>query len=202
MSKVRAIAKLALLLTLTGPGLHAQTVPTTAPIAPARPIPRVGLGQELRAQELAPYDITVFPNGRNLPSGQGSVTQGAALYARQCASCHGVRGIEGPAARLVGSDGFIGWDDPLRPLRIQKHPLLVQSVGARWAYATTVFDYVRRAMPPHAPKSLDANACYALTAYLMHRNGLLAADAVLDAQSLPRVVMPGAAKTVVGDLSP
>lgn len=162
----------------------------------------VGLGRPLSARELAPYDITVFPDGRNLPPGQGSVTQGAALFAQQCAGCHGARGTEGPAARLVGSDGFVGWDDPLRPLRILKYPLLVQSVGARWAYPTTVFDYLRRAMPYHAPKSLDADACYALTAYLLHRNGLLAQQAVLNAQTLPRVQMPGAGKTVVGADTP
>lgn len=159
---------------------------------------RIGLGQALSAEELAPYDITVFPNGRKLPRGQGGVRQGAALYAQLCAGCHGARGTEGPAARLVGSDGFVGWDDPLRPLRILKYPLLVQSVGARWAYPTTVFDYLRRAMPYHAPKTLDADACYALTAYLLHRNGLLAEQAVLNAQTLPRVQMPGAGKTVAG----
>ncbi|MGQ0709952.1 MAG: c-type cytochrome [Rhodoferax sp.] len=164
--------------------------------------PIVGLGQALAEHEWAAYDITIFPDGRKLPAGQGSVAQGAALYATHCAACHGEGGREGPAARLVGSDGFIGWDDLLRPLRVLKHPLLVQSMGARWAYATTVFDYIRRAMPQHAPKSLDADACYAVTAYLLHRNGLLPADAVLDARSLPRVVMPGAAKTVLGTTAP
>ena len=79
------------------------------------------------------------------------MAQGARLYQAQCAACHGPRGIEGPAARLAGSDGWMGWDDPLRLLRIRKYPLLIQSVGARWPYATTLFDYVRRAMPDHAP---------------------------------------------------
>lgn len=201
MRKRHTVATLVLLLALGNTGLRAQAA-RAAPAPKAAPGPTVGLGLALRPEELAPYDLTVFPDGRKLPPGRGSVTQGAALYADHCAGCHGARGIEGPAARLVGSDGFIAWDDLLRPLRINKYPLLVQSVGARWAYATTVFDYIRRAMPQHAPKSLDADACYALTAHLMHRNGLLAADAVLDAQSLPRVVMPGAAKTVEGELSP
>jgi len=156
-----------------------------------------GWGQALTAEELAPYDITVFPDGRGLPRGQGSVRQGRALYAAQCASCHGPRGIEGPAARLVGSDGFLGWDDPLRPLRLRKHPLLLMSVEARWPHATTLFDYIRRAMPYQAPKSLTDNEVYAVTAYLLHRQGLVGADAVMNAQALAAVVMPAASRTTV-----
>ena len=150
----------------------------------------IGLGVPLSAAQLAPYAITIFPDGRNLPPGQGSVAQGAPLFQQHCAGCHGVQGIEGPAARLVGSDGFVGWNDPLRVLRILKHPLLVQSVGARWPYATTVFDYVRRAMPYHAPKSLTNDEVYAITAHLLHRNGVVRAGAVMNATTLPQVVMP------------
>ena len=155
----------------------------------------VDLGQPLDAAQIARFDITVFPDGRNLPKGQGSVSQGAALYQAQCAGCHGPKGIEGPAARLAGSDGFFGWTDPLRVLRIKNYPLLVQSVGARWPYATTLFDYVRRAMPYHAPKSLSDDEVYAITAQLLHMNGLISATAVMDKDSLPRVVMPARDKT-------
>ena len=156
----------------------------------------IGLAQPLSSEEVERYAITIFPDGRNLPPGRGSVAQGAQLYARHCAACHGAQGVEGPASRLVGSDGFIAWNDLLRPLRVRQYPLQVLSVGAMWPYATTVFDYVRRAMPHHAPKSLTDDEVYAITAHLLHLNGLVGADAVMDRTSLPKVVMPGLARTV------
>jgi cytochrome c len=115
--------------------------------------PAIGLGMVLPAEEIERYAITVFPDGRGLPPGRGTVEQGARLYQMQCAACHGAGGIEGPASRLVGTDGFIGWSDPLRPLRVRKYPLQVFSVGAMWPHATTLFDYVRRGMPMHAPRA-------------------------------------------------
>ncbi len=157
----------------------------------------IGLGLPLEATQIERYAITIFPDGRNLPPGQGSVAQGAKLYAEQCALCHGTKGIEGPAARLAGSEGFIGWSDPFRFLRIMKYPLLVQSVGARWPYATSLFDYVRRAMPHYAPKSLLDDEVYAVTAHLLHLNDLVEPDAVMSRETLPKVKMPGLAKTVV-----
>ena len=165
-------------------------------LAQVSPPSVIGLGQPLEPAQIARYAITVFPDGRNLPPGQGSVAQGATLYQTHCMGCHGAKGIEGPAARLAGSDGFFGWTDPLRVLRIKKYPLLVQSVGARWPYATTLFDYVRRAMPYHAPKSLTDDEVYAITAQLLYMNDLVGSDAVLDRTTLPRVVMPAQAKTV------
>lgn len=161
------------------------------PVAPSV----IGLGQPLERAQIERYAITIFPDGRNLPPGQGSVAQGATLYQARCAACHGNTGIEGPAARLAGSDGFIGWSDPLRPLRVLKHPLLVVSVGARWPYATTLFDYVRRAMPHHAPKSLSDDEVYAVTAHVLHLNDLVPSTAVMNRDTLPRVVMPGLGKT-------
>lgn len=166
---------------------------STALAQPHAPAP--DLGQVLDPAQAQALSSTVFPDGRGLPVGQGSVPQGRALYAAQCAMCHGVRGIEGPAARLAGSDGFFAWSDPLRPLRVLKHPILVQSVGAQWPYATSIFDYVRRAMPYHAPKSLSNNEVYAVTAYLLHLNHLVPSDAVMDARTLPAVRMPGLART-------
>lgn len=163
--------------------------------APARAQP--GLGMPLAATDLAALPVTVFPDGRGLPPGQGSVPQGQGLYAQHCAACHGDMGREGPRARLVGSDGFWAWNDPLRPLRVLKQPLQVLSVGAQWPYAAPVYDYIWRAMPYQAPKSLAPSEVYAITAYLLHLNGLLAADATLDRNSLPRVRMPGLARTVM-----
>ena len=187
-------------------GAVAAASPATASASGAQPTARatgepsaavpIGLGRPLNATQLAPYAITIFPDGRNLPTGQGSVAQGAPLYQKHCAVCHGAQGIEGPAARLVGSDGFEGWNDPLRVMRILKHPLLVQSVGARWPYATTVFDYVRRAMPYHAPKSLQDDEVYAITAHLLHRMGVVEAGAVMNATTLPHVIMPARGHSV------
>lgn len=156
----------------------------------------IGLGLPLEQTQIDRFAITVFPDGRNLPPGQGSVAQGAKLYQSRCAFCHGGSGIEGPAARLAGSDGFIGWDDPLRVLRIFKYPVLVLSVGARWPYATSLFDYVRRAMPHNAPKSLTDDEVYAVTAHLLHLNDLVEPSAVMNRAALPRVKMPGLPKTV------
>ena len=112
------------------------------------------LGMALSEAEINKYSITIFPNGTNLPFGQGSVQEGEALYENQCMMCHGEEGIEGPAARLAGSDGWFSFSDPLRVLRIKEYPILLISVGGLWPHATSIFDYVRRAMPHYAPKSL------------------------------------------------
>ncbi len=138
------------------------------------------LAQPLTDNELSPFDITVHPNGKNLPTGMGSVGQGKALYEIQCQMCHGEKGIEGPAARLVGSDGWASWSDPLRILRIDKYPVLLISVGGLWPHATSVFDYIRRAMPHYAPKSLSNDQSYSLTAYILYMNDLLGEEATLD----------------------
>jgi cytochrome c len=171
----------------------AVTVPAAVRVSaqPAQPAFGVPLGEA----EINRWSITVFPDGRNLPAGNGTARAGAELYRDQCASCHGDGGREGPAARLVGDDGLFSLRDPLRILRIRDHPLLVLSVGGLWPYATTVFDCIRRAMPHFAPKSLRASEIYALTAYILHLNGLLDEDAVLDAATLTRIVMPGLART-------
>lgn len=160
------------------------------------PVPALGL--PLGDEDIARFSITVFPDGRNLPPGQGSVSQGRHLFQNQCAMCHGAGGIEGPAARLAGSDGFFSLSDPLRIVRINKHPLLILSVGAQWPYAASIFDYVRRAMPHYAPKSLKDEEVYALTAYILYLNRLIDDDAVMDRASLPRVTMPGLSRTVSG----
>ncbi len=194
---LRRGAVAAMVAGLVGAGAASEAqAPSAATPEPAAPPHVIGLGQPLSPADVERHAITVFPNGRNLPAGRGSVEQGARLYAMHCAACHGAKGIEGPAARLVGSDGFIGWSDPLRPLRVRKYPLQVLSVSAMWPYATTVFDYVRRGMPMHAPKSLTDDEVYAITAHLLHLNGLVPGDAIMDKEKLPRVVMPGRDRTV------
>ena len=156
----------------------------------------VNLGTPVTEAELRPWSITIFPDGRNLPPGSGRVRDGAEFYRDRCGFCHGETGTEGPASRLAGSDGWLSLSDPLRVLRIQKHPLLVMSVGAQWPYATSIFDYVRRAMPHMAPKTLTNNEVYALTAYILHLNDLIGEDTVLTQKNLAGVEMPGRTRSV------
>jgi cytochrome c len=137
-----------------------------------------GLGRPASPAEIAQWDIDVAPDGTGLPPGQGSVREGEAVFAARCASCHGDRGQGGPMDRLAGGAGTIATKKP------------VKTVGSFWPYATTLFDFVRRAMPFDAPQSLSAADAYAVCAYVLHLNGLLPADATLDAKSLPEVRMP------------
>lgn len=141
---------------------------------------RLGFGRPATPQELAAEDIDVRADGAGLPPGQGSVEEGAALFASACAACHGERGEKPviPALRLVGGRGTLAT------------PGAVQTVGSYWPYATTLFDYARRAMPFNAPQSLTANQVYAVTAYVLRLNGIVPDGAVLDAGALPTVRMP------------
>lgn len=142
------------------------------------------LGQYIEAQDFKILDRNIHPDGRGLPEGSGTVKTGRALYAQQCASCHGQTGTEGPAPRMAGEPG---------PLNLT-NPFMALTVGGMWPYATSIFDYVRRAMPPNNPKSLKSNEIYALTAYILYLNGLVKEDTVIDAESLPKVEMPALRK--------
>jgi S-disulfanyl-L-cysteine oxidoreductase SoxD len=137
-----------------------------------------GLGRDATAAEIAQWDIEVAPDGAGLPPGQGNVGEGEVVFASRCASCHGDRGQGRPMDRLVGGAGTIATKKP------------VKTVGSFWPYATTLFDFVRRAMPFDAPQSLSPSETYAVCAYVLFLNGILPADATLDARSLPRVTMP------------
>lgn len=160
-----------LLLALTAAGISSAA---GAPAAPAA----LGLGRAPTPAEIAAWDIDVRADGRGLPPGRGDVPHGAEIYARKCEACHGAGGQGGVADPLVGGQGTLASAHPLR------------TVGSYWPYATTLFDYVRRAMPFDAPQSLSANEVYALTAYILSRNGVVPAGAVMDARSLPKVRMP------------
>jgi hypothetical protein len=149
------------------------------------------LGSPLTEVEITKVSITIFPDGHNLPKGQGSVTEGEKLYLERCALCHGKSGTEGPSNRLTGSIGLFSIWDPLRIQRIQNtNPLLVMSTGQQWPYASSIFDFVRRAMPRFAPKTLTNNEVYALTAYILYLNDLVDEDRVLDRENLTLVEMP------------
>ncbi len=151
-----------------------------APQAPARPAaPKgPGLGVPATAEQIARMDVSIGPDGVGLPAGSGTPSQGAQVYATKCVACHGVDGANGLNDRLVGGQGTLGSATP------------VKTIGSYWPYATTVFDFVRRAMPYPEPHSLSGPEAYAVTAHLLHLNGVIAADAVMDATTLPRVKMP------------
>ncbi len=136
-----------------------------------------GFGTAASEERIALWDIDVKPDGEGLPPGSGSVADGRQVYEMACMQCHGPTGTEGPNDRLVAAGDW----DPWPPGRV---------FGAYWPYATTFFDYTRRAMPQATPGSLSDDDVYAITAYVLHLNGLLPEDAVLDAESLAAVEMP------------
>ncbi len=136
------------------------------------------IGTPVTDQDLAAWNIDVAPDGRGLPAGSGDVATGAHLFAAKCAACHGAQGQGGLGDPLIGGQGTLASAKPRR------------TVGSYWPYATTLFDYIRRAMPYNAPESLSADEVYALSAFLLNQNGIVPANTRLDAASLPRVVMP------------
>ena len=156
--------------------------------APAKPA-TFGIGRPATPAEIAALDIDIGPEGAGLPPGRGTSADGAPIYAARCAGCHGKTGKEGPNDVLVGrlpGDAFPFARDPRAP----------KTIGSYWPYATTVFDYIRRAMPPDAPGSLKDEEVYGLVAYLLAMNELIPQDAVIDATSLPKVQMPARAHFV------
>jgi S-disulfanyl-L-cysteine oxidoreductase SoxD len=144
----------------------------------AQDAPPYGLGRPATPTELAGWDIDARADGQGLPPGSGSVRDGLKVYAERCAACHGDKGEGNPMDRLVGGAGTLASPNPVR------------TVGSYWPYATTLFDYVRRAMPFNAPQSLTADQIYAVCAYLLYLNQIVPAEAVMDAQTLPKVQMP------------
>ena len=134
-------------------------------------------GQPISPADAAAWDISIGPDGAGLPPGSGTPAQGAVVYAQKCAACHGDKGEGKINARLVG--GQITGDGPV-----------VKTVGSYWPYATTLFDFTRRAMPWTAPKSLTDNEVYAVTAHILRLNGIIGDNDVLDAKTLPQVKMP------------
>jgi cytochrome c len=150
-----------------------------AACAQQQPTPRSpALGAPVEAAQLTAWDISIPPSGAGLPSGSGSVKQGALVYEQKCAACHGAKGAGKPADALAGGMGTLGTKTPLR------------TVGSFWPYSTTLFDYVRRAMPITNPLSLTNDEVYAVSAYVLFLNGIVDETAVMDATTLPQVRMP------------
>jgi mono/diheme cytochrome c family protein len=139
---------------------------------------RHGLGRAATDGEIRAWDIDVRADGAGLPVGHGSVTEGGRIYSEKCAACHGDRGQGGPMDRLVGGGASLTTSGP------------VKTVGSFWPHASTLFDYVRRAMPFNAPQSLSSDETYSVVAYVLHLNGILPADASLDQSSVAEIRMP------------
>jgi cytochrome c len=140
-----------------------------------------GLGRDATTEQVVAWSLSVLPSGDGLPAGSGTALGGQAIYAEKCLACHGENGQDGPNDRLAGGHGTMTSDNP------------VKTVGSYWPFATTVFDYIRRAMPFTAPQSLTDDESYALTAYLLYINGIVGIDDVIDATTLPAIEMPNRA---------
>lgn len=136
------------------------------------------LGRVATSAEVTGWDVSIPPDGTGLPPGRGTSAQGAVVYERKCLNCHGEKGAGQPNDRLVGGHGTLASRTPVR------------TVGSYWPYATTLFDYVRRAMPYTQSHSLSDDEVYAVTAYLLHLNGIIGEADVMDAQTLPKIKMP------------
>ncbi len=158
----------------------------------AEPGISLGLGRTVSDAEIKAWDIDVRPDGEGLPAGSGSVAEGERVYAQKCLMCHGERGANGINDQLVGrirNDAF--------PFALD--PSAKKTIGSYWPYATTVFDYVRRAMPYDRPGSLSDNEVYSVTAYLLHLNGIIDREVSVDAASLPKIRMPARHRFVADD---
>src|SRR5216684_4843299 len=137
-----------------------------------------GIGRIATPAEIAGWNIDIGRDGSGLPPGSGTVSHGREVFEQQCAACHGEKGEGGVGDKLVGGQGTIATAKPVR------------TVGSYWPYAPTLFDYIRRAMPQNAPQSLSNEDVYAVSAYILNLNGLLPADATLDAKTLAAIKMP------------
>ena len=137
------------------------------------------LGRVATPEEIAAWDVSIGPDGVGLPPGSGTPKQGETVYLGKCVACHGEKGAGKPNDQLVGGQGTLPGDKP--PMK---------TVGSFWPYATTIFDYVRRAMPYNESKSLTNDEVYAVVAYILQLNGVVGENDTIDARTLPKVSMP------------
>jgi cytochrome c len=140
--------------------------------------PTYGVGRPPTPEEIRGLGAAIAPDGAGLPEGSGTVAAGRALFAAQCSRCHGPNGEGNVGPILVGGQGTLASPKPLK------------TVGSYWPYATTLWDYINRAMPFDQPGLLKPPEVYAAVAYILNLNGVIRADQVVDAKSLPRIVMP------------
>lgn len=137
------------------------------------------LGKVASPEEIASWDVSIGPDGANLPPGSGTPQQGEQIYLAKCLACHGEKGSGKPNDQLAGGQGSL-----------EPGHAPVKTVGSFWPYATTLFDYVRRAMPLNEPKSLRDEEVYAVVAYILRLNGVIGENDTIDAQTLPAIRMP------------
>jgi cytochrome c len=153
---------------------------------------RFGLGHTPPAEQIAAENIDVSPNGAGLPAGSGTAARGGPIYAATCASCHGAKGEgQGPYPQLIGG--------PKGTFNFASDYHIPRTIGNYWPYATSLFDYIRRAMPLTKPGSLSADETYAVTAYLLAQEGIIPANTTLDARSLAAIQMPARSHFVADD---
>jgi S-disulfanyl-L-cysteine oxidoreductase SoxD len=143
------------------------------------------LGKPLDEAAIANWDISILPDGTGLPKGSGTPAQGAAIFAEKCAACHGDNGKGGAAAALVDDRKLAGINAAQKTIK------------NFWPYTTTIFDFVRRAMPFTAPRSLSDDEVYALTAYILSENKLIGAGDTMNAETLPKVKMPNSGNFII-----
>ncbi|MBK9168857.1 MAG: cytochrome c [Bryobacterales bacterium] len=154
----------ALVLCLTAAALTAQS--------------KYGVGRPATETDIKALDIAIAPDGKGLPPGSGTAVQGAAIYERRCQRCHGAKGAGGDESPLVGGQGTLNTPKPLK------------TVGSYWPHATTLWDYINRAMPFKEPGLLNPDQVYAVSAYILHLNGIVGENDAMDASTLPKVKMP------------
>ena len=172
---------------------QAETATSDAPDAAqmAAAPDRLGFGTPATHADIEAWDVDVTPDGTGLPEGEGNAESGAGVYTRQCASCHGPDGEGATAAALVGAapESTPPFGPRYEEWRGNGEDVPF-TVGNYWPYATTLYDYIRRAMPSSAPGSLEPDEVYGLVAWLLARNGIITNDAVMNAHTLPAVQMP------------
>ena len=144
----------------------------------ANPVFAQGLGKHISESDVAAWDISILPDGTGLPAGSGTPQQGATVFASKCAVCHGENGKGASAAALVGGEPLTSGIEATK------------TVANFWPYATTIFDFTRRAMPWQQPKTLTDNEVYALTGYILALNKIIGENDVMNAETLPKVKMP------------
>src|ERR1051325_8514474 len=161
--------------------------------------PTDGLGKTPTPEEIRAWDIAIGPDGKELPPGSGSAKEGAELYAQKCAACHGKSGYEGRAPQLIKADPAATAKLPpcLSPCIRGANVMAIHS-----PYAPTLWDYINRGMPFGKEGSLKPDEVYAITAFLLAKNGIIPEDQVVDAKSLPQIKMPNHDGYVLPDYKP
>ena len=152
--------------------------------------PTYGLGKTPTPEEIRAWDIAISPAGQELPPGSGSAKEGAPLYAQKCAACHGATGSGGRAPQLIKTDTTAPAPGGKQPPCLSPCIRGTNVMGIHSPYATTIWDYINRGMPFGKEGTLKPDEVYALTAFLLYKNGVIPEDQVVDAQSLPQIKMP------------